>query len=64
MADKLKKLLYSKAETREIMGGVSLGTFNDWMARGLIVPVKIGRRAFFKAEDITRLAGGEPRKVE
>jgi hypothetical protein len=51
------RALYSFAQARELLGGVSDPTFRRWIAQRLLIPVRIGpRRSFIRHEDIVRLS--------
>lgn len=55
------RLIYNYAETRQLLGGVPVSTFAQWISEGLVRPVRIGpRRCFVRHEDLVRLAGGSP----
>ena len=53
------KPLFGYAEARELLGEVPTSTFALWVARGLVLTVKIGpRRSFVPRAEIVRLASG------
>jgi|GEM_PF-6418895 len=58
------KLLHSFDEARDIMGGVPRSTFRLWIAQGLIHPVKIGRKPYFRHEDLLALIEAHLKKAE
>jgi excisionase family DNA binding protein len=44
--------LLNKSETRALLGGISLPTLNRLRQRGELPAVRIGRRAFFRVDDV------------
>jgi hypothetical protein len=60
----IDKLLHSFDEAREIMGGVPASTFRLWITQGLICPVKIGRKPFFRHVDLVTLIEAHMKKAE
>ena len=59
-AEGVAPLLHNYREARRLLGNVPVPTFAMWIAKGLIVPVRIGpRRCFIRHEDVVRLAQGD-----
>lgn len=58
------KLLHSFDEARAIMGDVPASTFRLWIAQGLIQPLKIGRKPYFRHADLVALVESRMPKAE
>jgi len=52
---------YTIPEICEIFG-VCKRTVHNWVNAGLLPPMHIGRRAYFRTQDVERLANGQRRK--
>ncbi len=52
--DTMTQLLYSIAETTEVLGGMSRSTLYEKIATGEIRPVKVGRRTYFTHDELER----------
>lgn len=50
--------LYSVAEARERLGGISRGLFYNLVKAGSISITKLGRRSFVSRAELSRFAGG------
>ena len=46
--------IFDKNQTRKQLGKISPATLNRQMAKGLITPMKIGARVFFRQSEIER----------
>jgi hypothetical protein len=57
------QLLYSRAQARQMLGGISIATLQRLEARGLLKPVRLNRvsataKVFYRTCDLEALAGG------
>ncbi len=52
----MDRLLYSEADAREVLGGISRGTLFQLLAEGELSRVKIGRRTFIARDELERYA--------
>lgn len=50
----MDRLLYSEADAREVLGGISRGKFFQLLADGELARVKIGRRMFIARDELER----------
>jgi len=50
----VEKRLYTLDETRQVLGGISLGTVHNLRKRKQLRILKIGSRSFVKKEEIER----------
>jgi len=46
--------IFNKDQTRKQLGKISPATLNRQIAKGLITPMKIGARVFFRESEIER----------
>lgn len=52
----MDRLLYSEADAREVLGGISRGKLYQLLADGELTRVKIGRRMFIARDELERYA--------
>lgn len=51
------QLLFSYADARRILGGISESTFERWVRQGLLKPIQLGgRRKFLRRQDLLAFA--------
>ena len=51
-----QRLLYSVAEAKQLLGGISQTTFYELLKNGDLAVVRIGRRTYVAADELARLA--------
>lgn len=54
-------ILVDKRETKRVLGGISLRSIDYLVECGLLKPVRIGRRVFFKYRDLQAFARSDHR---
>lgn len=60
----VEKLLHDFDEARSILGDVPASTFRLWIAQGLIQPLKIGRKPYFRHADLVALVESRTKKAK
>ena len=59
-----ERLLYTVGETKQLLGGLSHSWFYTLVKLGKIRLIKLGRRSYVHASEISRVARGEVRVEE
>ena len=57
----IEPILVDKKDTKKIMGGISLRSIDYLVECGLLRPVRIGRRVFFRYRDLQLFARSDHR---
>jgi excisionase family DNA binding protein len=60
----MRERLHSVESAADLLGGISPSTIRDWIWRGRLTRIKVGRRTMLRESELLALIKPERKKVE